>query len=227
MRMSFRSRGSNATIEPTRREPAEMIGTLTCSAASCSSTTAVPCFYIDRRGLACETAWCEQHRVVVDGMPLCRRHASVMLAIPEDERLNPPDRDNRAPSLLDWMARDLDPDIRSALDTVRLPGDHFTTEPAHLAHIGPQRIRAWVRTWKLMDHTGFSHWVAVDVPEVSQTEVAIRVDGVVVARAEPPWIRARRQGITLSPEEDAEERQRFRDGIIELVRINLREARRV
>jgi hypothetical protein len=196
-------------------------GSLTCSERGCDSHIAVPCTYIDRRGLACETGWCEDHMVLIDGLPLCRRHASVLRAISEAERLTPPDRNNRAPSLVEWVAEDLDGDIRAELDRVKLPGDQFYAEPAHLAHIGPARVRAWVRSWKLMDHTGFSHWVTVDVPEASQTEIAVRVDGNVVAHTEPPWIKARRDGVTLTPEEDAEQRRQFRDDLVARVREQL------
>jgi hypothetical protein len=198
-----------------------LVSSVFCSEHGCESQTTIPCTYIDRRALACETGWCENHVVLLDGLPLCRRHASVMCAISEEERRTPPDRNNRAPSLVQWVAQDLDPDIRAALDRVKLPGDQFYAEPAHLAHIGPQRVRAWVRSWKLMDHTGFSHWVTVDVPEASQTEVAIRVDGNVVAHAEPPWIKARHEGVTLSPEEDAEQRRQFRDDLAARVREHL------
>ena len=202
-----------------------LTGSLGCSERGCESHTAVPCTYIDRRGLACETGWCEDHMVLIDGLPLCRRHASVIRAIPEAERLTPPDRNNRAPSLVEWMAQDLDGDIRAALDSVKMPDDQFRAEPAHLAHIGPSRVRAWVRSWKLVHHTGFSHWVSVDVPEATQTEIAIRVDGHVVAHMEPPWIRARREGVTLTPEEDVEQRRQFRDDLVARIREQLAQPR--
>ncbi len=75
---------------------------------------APPCEYVDRRGRECRTAWCIEHRVTIEDRVYCRRHAGVVSALPSlDSSLavSLPDLDNRAPSLVGWVSRQIDGDV--------------------------------------------------------------------------------------------------------------------
>src|SRR5207248_3146565 len=91
---------------------------LRCTAASCTATDATACAYIDRRQRPCSTAWCAEHVVIVDGLTLCRRHAGVVRAIgtASDRLQSLPDLENRAPSLVNWVAEEVDADVRGILE---------------------------------------------------------------------------------------------------------------
>ena len=68
------------------------------------------CAYRDRRGAPCPAAFCPAHSVSFSGISYCRRHAGTVQAIGELAK-DPngfPDLNDRAPSLVNWIARDLD-----------------------------------------------------------------------------------------------------------------------
>jgi hypothetical protein len=134
-----------------------------------------------------------------------------------------PDVDNRAPSLLEWVAQRVDADIAEAVERLATGTQKVQTDPAHLVLIshGPERIRAWERTWKLFDHTGIHLWVALDVEEENDLELVIRVNAVTIDRLVPPWIAARRRGLWLSEEADAEQRRAFYTLVISTVKQHL------
>src|SRR5258708_5272809 len=91
------------------KTPPAPVGSLPCYDRGCVRLNAIPCAYKDRRGRACETAWCPDHYAVVGGVPYCRRHSGVVRALaaqPPELRLNP-DVANRAASLCEWIGNDL------------------------------------------------------------------------------------------------------------------------
>lgn len=200
-------------------------GTLPCAHTGCTRSDGLACTYVDRRRRACATAWCPDHVAVADGAPYCRRHAGVVHALPGDGPQGMPDLDNRAPSLLDWVARDLDGPLRALLESRRGPGMLLTAEPTRRGFgAGGERVRRWERFWKLSDHTGLREWAALGVDEDVPEEVHVRVNAVVRLRAVPPWIEARRTGRVLSAAEDADERRRFNERLLESVREGLNAA---
>lgn len=199
------------------------IGTLLCTERGCLSDQGLACFYTDRRGRSCDTAWCPQHIAAVDGRPYCRRHAGVVRALPSADPAGLPDIDNRAPSLLEWVASEVDSGIAAEVQGAAVAGQKLQSDAAHLVLIahGSDRIRAWERTWKLYDHTGIHLWVAIDVEEENDLELVIRINGSVVERMVPPWIATRRKGLTLSADADAEQRTAFYGLVVALVREHL------
>jgi hypothetical protein len=192
-----------------------------CTVASCTNTDVTPCAYVDRRQRPCNTAWCAQHVVMVDGMALCRRHAGVVRAIgTEPDRLvSLPDLENRAPSLVSWVAHDVDPDVRKLLE--RYADTGTTIDESAIFPLGHVTRRTWTRHWKVLSHTGFDVRISLMVAEAEDTTVRASVDGTIVAELEPPWIARRRSGLTLSPEEDEAERARFRRELIDAVAAHL------
>lgn len=199
------------------------IGTLPCTERGCLSDQGPACFYTDRRGRSCDTAWCPQHISAVDGRPYCRRHAGVVRALPSADPAGLPDIDNRAPSLLEWVAGEVDSGVAAEVQRAATSGQKMQSDAAHLVLIahGTDRIRAWERTWKLYDHTGIHLWVALDVEEENDLELVIRINGAVVERLLPPWIAARRKGLTLSADADEEQRSAFYTLVVALVREHL------
>jgi hypothetical protein len=222
--MPFWKRGEPAPArEPSPPESAgdqRVVGTLPCSERGCGSTTGEPCGYVDRRSRTCGTAWCPDHQSIVAGTVYCRRHAGVVRVI-EAAREVPsrPDIENRAPSLANWVARDVEQVIQEIVTSHReeLGTDSLISDPVHLAFVGPERLRIWERTWKLVDHTGWALRVALEVDEAHDTEVAVRVGRNIVATMTPPWIAARRRGEQLSAEDDAAQRRAFYEELAAVV----------
>ncbi len=192
-----------------------VVGTLPCSERDCPNQTGEPCGYVDRRSRACGTAWCPDHQSIVAGVVYCRRHAGVVGALNTTEQAIMPDLENRAPSLVNWVGRDVEQVIRDLVTGYRdrLGTERMIADPVHLVFLGPERARVWERSWKLVDHTGWSLRVALEVDEVRDTEVAVRVGRNVVARMTPPWIEARQRGELVSVEDDAAHRAEFYRGI--------------
>ncbi|HEY6377909.1 MAG TPA: hypothetical protein VI316_01890 [Candidatus Dormibacteraeota bacterium] len=212
-----------ATAGVAEAAPQLPIGHLPCTQPGCLNDEGLECVYVDRRGRHCDTAWCRDHVVGVDGRPYCRRHAGVVRALPDVEPGSLPDLDNRAPSLLDWVTQRVDADITDAVAALAIDPQKVQTDTAHLVLItqNAERIRAWERTWKLYDHTGIHLWVALDVEEDNDLELVIRVNATTIERLVPPWITARRRGLRLSDEADAQQRAAFYALVIAVVKQNL------
>ena len=200
---------------------ARLEGTLACSEKTCTADNGVPCQYVDRRNRSCRSAWCPEHRIIMDGQVFCRRHAGIVSALPGGTTsASPlPDLENRAPSLVSWVARELDADIRSLLlDAVDPPGGaQLIADPVCLIFLGADRRRAWERTWKLASHRGNTLRVALQVEEASDSEVIAKVGLNEVDRAVPPWIMQRRHKSPSTPDEDAARRQEYSRRLLDAI----------
>jgi hypothetical protein len=219
--MPFWRRGDHAAEpepEAPPSSPAEqpVVGSLACSERDCTATTGERCGYVDRRSRACDTAWCPDHQSIVGGVVYCRRHAGVVRVLAGGEG-SMPDLENRAPSLVNWVSRDLEAVIQEIVNGYRaeLGTDRLIADPVHLNFVGPERLRIWERSWKLVDHTGWGLRVGLEVDEDRDTEVAVRVGRNIVARMTPPWIAARRRGEQVAPEVDAAQRREFYGSLTE------------
>lgn len=186
----------------------------TCSRAGCDSPADFACSYVDRRRRSCTTAWCGRHGLEVNGRQLCARHASTVIAVGEEmlRAGHLPELDNRVPSLVFWVGRDLDADVPQILAArVReAEGETMVVDPVALvAGGGRTGERRWERNWKVLSHTGISQRVTLQVVEGQPTDVVLRVGQVVVAQETPPWIAARLAGHELGPDQDLVQRQAF------------------
>lgn len=191
-----------------------------CFVSGCDGADRVTCDYRDRRGVACATAWCRTHEMVVDGKHLCRRHARLVRALrPEELRgeIAPPDVGNRSPALVAYVGEQLDSRIRGLLEEMRRPerGETVSAEPLMLVTL-PPAIRRWNLSWTLYDNTGMTLRVGIDVEEGQDTELALRVNSRVIARCVPPWILRRKAGLPLTGADDPADREAFYDGLIGL-----------
>jgi hypothetical protein len=180
-----------------------------CKLAGCTNDTAQPCAYRDGRGRACAAAYCPEHGVSSEGKFYCRRHAGVLRAI--GAQLTPqgglPDVDNRAPSLVSWIARDLDETVRKLLTGVAGPGESvIADETVHVARDFNRKAR-WEQSWRLVDHTGLILKVTIQVFEENDSLVRVHVGSGVIADGVPPWIVRRTADSDVAT--DLEQRQRF------------------
>lgn len=146
--------------------------------------------------------------MAVGGTALCRRHAGIVQGITTgaSEEISLPDLDNRAPALVNWVARDLDATIQELLDRYR---DDLHVSSTSVIPAGHQSLRSWGRHWKLFSHTGVSTRVSLVVREHEDDTIIIAVDETIIAEEVPPWIASRSRGEALTAIEDAGRRLDF------------------
>jgi hypothetical protein len=182
---------------------------IVCALAGCSNDSAKPCAYRDGRGRACGTAYCPEHGVIIDRSFYCRRHAGVLRAVGLDATPSGglPDLDNRAPSLVNWVARDLDVNVRRLLSGAAGRGESvIADETVHVARDFNRKAR-WEQSWRLVDHTGLILKVTIQVMEENDTLVRVHVGSGVIADGVPPWIVRRTESSDMAT--DVEQRQKF------------------
>ncbi len=184
-----------------------------CSQPGCTALDALPCAYVDRRQRECPTAWCGSHRHIAFNATYCRRHVGIIEALGADHPDLPlPDLDNRAPSLANWVGRDLDAPIRTLLQT-GFPGQ--TMNVTSMVSGGSWHDRTWGRSWRGISPQGVDCSVSVTVLEADDSTVRVAYDGKEVLEVTPPWIEARRQNMTLNAETNTQQRREFYDRILE------------
>jgi hypothetical protein len=179
--------------------PAQALDRGSCRRGGCGRPTAYVCAYVDRRGRECRTGWCPQHSVQVGRVPYCPRHASTVIAIGAEalQRGHLPELDNRVPSLVYWVGRDLDQDVPTILAGLvnSRAGESLVVDPVALVTGGGRTsARRWERNWKVVSHTGIAERVTLQVLEDEPTELVVRVGQKIVAHEVPPWIAERAAG---------------------------------
>jgi hypothetical protein len=182
-----------------------------CHMTGCRGRDGTQCSYVDKRGRSCPTSWCPEHEALVGGLPFCRRHASTMAALDGAEAIaGLPDLDNRAPSLVGWMGRELDASIRDLLHSVA-PNDSAAviTDPVRLLLTPGGQSRRWAKAWKILDDTSVVSRVSVEVDEHDDCEISARVNTDLIGMGVPPWIEHRRAGVEVDAATDAAERIAF------------------
>ncbi len=180
-----------------------------CKVAGCSNDTAQPCSYRDGRGRACRAVCCPDHGASTGGKFYCRRHAGVLRAVGTEatQQGGLPDLDNRAPSLVNWIARDLDANVQRLLTGAAKTGESvIADDTVHVARDFNRRAR-WEQSWRLVDHTGLILKVTIQVLEENDSLVRVHVGSGVIADGVPPWIARRTEDSDVAT--DAAQRQRF------------------
>jgi hypothetical protein len=189
--------------------PAVAVGPsgIACAARGCLDQNAQLCGYRDRHGKSCGVARCSTHGVVLDGVTYCRRHASTVQAIdtPSGHANDVADVDDRAPSLVNWIANDLDVDVRKLLADAALPGENVLTD-------GFVQL-----TRDKVDHTGLVLKVGIYTDEGDDSLVHVRVGDRPVAEGVPPWIASRQQGDESTPSVEISRRQQFYTSLVESI----------
>jgi hypothetical protein len=198
--------------EPEPEAPPEPVSTgVTCEMPGCSNDTAVRCDYRDRRGRMCQTAFCPEHGKTIAGSTYCRRHATTVEAIGglATDPNGRPDIDDRTPSLVYWISRDLDQHIRALLTAAAREGESVVADDTvRLARDHTRNLR-WERSWRLLESTGLVLKVTVHVSEQNDALVRINVGTDMVADGIPPWIARRRMGEDVDVAIDVAQRQLF------------------
>jgi hypothetical protein len=204
-----RTEGGDRTPEATPIPAPPLSTGVVCKFAGCSNDTALPCAYRDGRGRACRAVYCPEHGVLTDGKLYCRRHAGVLRAVGSQDTPQGglPDVDNRAPSLVSWIARDLDANVRRLLAGAARPGESvIADETVHVARDFNRKAR-WEQSWRLVDHTGVILKVTIQVLEENDSLVRVHVGSGVIADGVPPWIVHRTEARDVAT--DTAQRQRF------------------
>lgn len=185
--------------------------TAPCTLQGCENLSGIPCSYVDRRGSRCDTPWCADHLIVVGRHIYCRRHANTILALGDAAKdpLALPHVNDRGPSLVNWIAKELDPTMRTVLEKIARPDETMSQQKSVMVTYDERRRRRWERNWKLIAHTGVNVNATLRIEEASDALIYIVVNGRVVARGIPPWIERRRRAADIEPEIDATERLLF------------------
>jgi hypothetical protein len=209
-----------------RRHPPEFAkptGTLPCQERGCSSRTAITCAYRDRREQRCTAAFCPEHRSMVGGVVYCRRHASTITALGEGADPHAlPELENRGPSLVDWMADAINDSVVAMLESTARDSETVKVEDEVTLIFDAQRRRRWERSWKLLENTGVSFKVSLEVAaDNDDALVDVRVGTLVVARGVPPWVTRRRAGVEVTSQVDAEQRELFRKFFLDHIAVEM------
>ncbi|HEY8673636.1 MAG TPA: hypothetical protein VIM76_07740 [Candidatus Dormibacteraeota bacterium] len=206
-------RRGKPSAEAPAKAPALAVGPsgISCSARGCLDENAQPCGYRDRHGKSCGVARCAAHGVVLHGVAYCRRHASTLQAIdtPSGHANDVADVDDRAPSLVNWIANDLDTDVRRLLAEAAQPGETVLTDGFVQLTRDKVRKSRWERSWRIVDHTGLVVKVVIYTDEDDAALVHVRVGDRLVAEGVPPWIASRQDGEESTPTLEISRRQQF------------------
>jgi hypothetical protein len=130
-----------------------------------------------------------------------------------------PDLDNRAPSLVGWVSRQIDGDVWRLLlkELASGAGAQLVADPVTLIFVGIGRQRAWERAWRLDSHVGIALRVSIVVEENDDTMVTVKVGANTVEQLVPPWIQHRVRGEAVAPDEDRKEREEFYQRVLDSI----------
>lgn len=207
---------------PVRFSPPK--GDQACMEKGCSQHNAVMCNYIDRRRRRCTFALCPDHWGMVGGIVYCRRHAGTIAAVGKHpDPLGMPDIDNRAPSLVNWIAGQINGPVVAELQQLRHGEQQIVQQPGVLVAHDRNRRARYEHAWKIVETTGAIAAVTLFVHEDSPDLVQVRVGAGVVAEGIPPWIERRRLNIVVSPEVDKSQRELFYNFLMEHIHTALQE----
>ncbi|GAC1569736.1 MAG: hypothetical protein NVS3B18_01110 [Candidatus Dormibacteria bacterium] len=208
----------STTYRAVRSVPAAGTGT-PCADGGCSLPATFACAYVDRSPRPCGLPGCDEHGRTVAGERFCLRHAGVMEALVVDplNMLRKPDVDNRAPSLVGWVARALGPLLEEMLGELVTGRERVIAEPLRPIIAADGIGQAWRRSWQLTAGQQPRLVVGIEVEEADDETVLVTVHTEVVHRDKPPWITARRLGERVAREEDERRRAAFYQSLLEAV----------
>ena len=190
---------------------------IACVTRGCSSTDATQCEYRDRYGTRCDLAGCSIHTVTRGDNSYCRRHAGIVdaTAAPDGYPRVAPRLHERGPSLVNWVASDLDAEVRALLNGhLRRTESVVADGQVHLIRYHNRHER-WERSWRIVDHTGLVLKVTIYVDNSGDEAVIhVSVGDALVAAVVPPWIADRRAGEAVAGTIDIARRQRFNKSLV-------------
>lgn len=202
-----------------------LAGSERCQAPDCGRADGSRCAYTDDGGNRCPSAWCPDHIALIDGQAYCLRHAGTMRAL--DGATIRPGLENRCPSLVHCVGREIDLGIRGCLNDVRY--DVMETLVAtRVRMINRDAATVWRQSWTLRAEEIDMLEVAVEVDEALPTTVTVTVQGKPAVTRIPYWIAERRPDhpeLTVDEVQDAH--RRFSQDLIEETRAVIRVLRRL
>jgi hypothetical protein len=182
---------------PDRLAQAGPPGDAGCDVSTCASTMTWECTYTDSSGSTCETHWCPDHLVVVDGAPFCRRHAGVasllLTRVGTLMEMPVPRVDDRSLPLLLRMAAQLDERIAQLLQHL-YHGRYDVEVSAHPAirELRDQgRILGWQALWTATSQVGHLTTVSLRSNLAEPPVISIARDGRTLSEGVPDWVRQR------------------------------------
>jgi hypothetical protein len=186
-----------------------------CYQHECPSPTGDPCHYVDCDGRRCLSAWCEEHRLIVNDQVFCRRHAGIVSSIAEGKLVAPllPGLDNRCPSLLVWMSDQIGDDLMASLSELGTVEVRPTCSRS-----GTDGL--WEKVWIVRDGNDEVVRVSLEIQE-PEPEITARVNGLEVASEVPPWVKHRGRLEWVAPAVDAVERKQFNAMLLDAFRSRL------
>ena len=126
------------------------------------------------------------------GEPYCRRHAGLFLALGGSLALLDCELDDhfaRRPSLVSWVPRDLDLDMRNLLaDVAEIPRYQATIVTKQMIHAAPPELVTWEVRWELANSYPKVN-VSFMLEGYQDAAIVARVDGRMVMRESPEWLR--------------------------------------
>jgi hypothetical protein len=207
-----------------KKDPIPPPSGIACVTRGCSSTDATQCEYRDRYGARCELAGCAIHSVRRHNGRYCRRHASTLdaTAAPDGYPRVAPRLHERGPSLVNWVASDLDADIRDLLTRHSRHTESVVADGQVCLVRYHNRHERWERSWRIVDHTGLVLKVTIWVDNSGDEAVIhVRVGDLLVAETVPPWIADRRTGETTSGAIDIARRRGFYESLLAAIAMGM------
>ncbi|MFN2451302.1 MAG: hypothetical protein ABR541_03000 [Candidatus Dormibacteria bacterium] len=192
-----------------------------CLQGGCERIDVAQCSFVDRYERRCATRWCPDHSLASGRGIHCRRHAAVAEVLTGPQIPGSlPELENRAPSLVNYVARAIDAEVHALLQPHAAPGESLAVEPVHVA-VGT-RARRWEHAWAVRTATGHDRLrVAVEVDDHRDPELALRVGQDVVSRSIPPWIDHRLRNDDIDERRSATERTAYYAALVDLIRQSL------
>jgi hypothetical protein len=164
-------------------------------------------------------AFCPDHWFMVGERVYCRRHASTIVALGSNTEAGAmPDLEDRGPSLVNFVANQLGPEVEALLRASARQTETVQSDGEVVVLLDHQRRRRWERNWKLLESTGMSLKVSLSVTEGGdQALLEVRVDSTVVASGVPPWIARRRARLSVDSQADADQRELFQRFLVKQI----------
>ncbi len=123
------------------------------------------------------------------------------------------DLQDRAPSLISWIADDVNEAIRTLLVTAARTGERVLTDGyVQLTRDIVRRAR-WERSWRIVDNTGLVLKISLYIDDGDDSLVHVRVGDLLVGEGVPPWIARRGQGEDVAAAIDISQRRQFYNSI--------------
>ena len=182
-----------------------------CSNKGCRESNLIICAYIDGKGHACATQWCIKHSQKVGESIYCRRHAGIIIGLgpkAHDPKSLPP-VDTRGVSLVNWIVSEGHDILHQAIAASIRPTEVIFEDRTVNVAKADDGTQSWERGWRIGDRIGITSKILICVEEKDDATVFLKVDDKVLAQGVPPWIIRRRQGQTVTPEVDSNDRRQF------------------